>query len=94
MCVQGVSTRRVQAVTEQLCGLEISSVSVSCLTAELDEELPAWLDEAAPDDFAVFDVPPPSPGWASRATLFRPTCTAGSRSTAWSGSATRRSTRG
>lgn len=42
MYVQGVSTRRVTAVMEQLCGLEVSSTQVSRATKLLDEELTAW----------------------------------------------------
>lgn len=42
MYVQGVSTRKVKAITEELCGLEISSSQVSRLSALLDEELAAW----------------------------------------------------
>ena len=36
MYVQGVSTRKVAAITEQLCGFEVSSAQVSRATAELD----------------------------------------------------------
>lgn len=36
MRVKGVSTRRVEKITEQLCGLEISSTQVSIMTQELD----------------------------------------------------------
>ena len=39
MYVQGVSTRKVTAITEELCGFEISSTQVSRCTALLDEEL-------------------------------------------------------
>lgn len=39
MYVQGVSTRRVKEITEQLCGLEISSTQVSRISSLLDEEL-------------------------------------------------------
>jgi len=39
MYVQGVSTRKVAAVTEQMCGFEVSSSQVSKATAELDELL-------------------------------------------------------
>jgi len=39
MYVKGVSTRRVTKITEQLCGLEISSTQVSRLAKELDEQL-------------------------------------------------------
>jgi transposase-like protein len=42
MYVQGVSTRKVKAITEQLCGIEISSSHVSRATAQLDEVLKAW----------------------------------------------------
>jgi putative transposase len=42
MYIQGVSTRRVAAITEQLCGLEVSSTQVSQATALLDEQLGAW----------------------------------------------------
>lgn len=42
MYVQGVSTRKVTAVLEELCGLDISSTQVSRATAELDEELALW----------------------------------------------------
>jgi transposase-like protein len=40
--VQGVSTRKVKAITEQLCGTEISSTQVSRATAQLDEVLQEW----------------------------------------------------
>jgi len=40
--VQGVSIRKVKAITEQLCGVEISSSQVSRATAQLDEVLDAW----------------------------------------------------
>ena len=42
MYVQGVSTRRVKAITEQLCGVEISATQVSRATAQLDEILHEW----------------------------------------------------
>lgn len=38
MYLKGVSTRRVEKITEQLCGLEINSTQVSRLTKELDDE--------------------------------------------------------
>jgi len=46
MYVQGVSTRKVAAITEQLCGTEISSSQVSRATAELDEQLAAWRERS------------------------------------------------
>jgi putative transposase len=36
MYLKGVSTRRVEKITEELCGLEISSTQVSRMTQELD----------------------------------------------------------
>jgi len=42
MYVQGVSTRKVTEVMQQLCGLEVSSSQVSRATQMLDEELTAW----------------------------------------------------
>ena len=42
MYVQGVSTRRVKTITEQLCGVEISAMQVSRATAQLDEVLQEW----------------------------------------------------
>ena len=39
MYVQGVSTRKVRAITEELCGFEISSTQVSRCAKLLDEEL-------------------------------------------------------
>ncbi len=42
MYVQGVSTRKVAAITEQLCGTSISSAQVSRAAAQLDTVLDAW----------------------------------------------------
>jgi putative transposase len=42
MYVQGVSTRKVSQITEELCGCEVSSSDVSRATAQLDEELAKW----------------------------------------------------
>jgi len=42
MYVQGVSTRKVAAIVEQLCGSEISSSQVSRAAARLDATLAAW----------------------------------------------------
>ena len=42
MYVQGVSTRKVKAITEQLCGFEVSSSQVSRATAALDEHFKQW----------------------------------------------------
>jgi transposase-like protein len=42
MYVQGVSTRKVKAITEELCGIEISASQVSRATAQLDAVLQEW----------------------------------------------------
>ena len=49
MYLQGVSTRRVTKVMEQLCGLEVSSTQVSRLTAELDETFAKWRERPLPE---------------------------------------------
>lgn len=42
MYVQGVSTRKVKEITEQLCGFEVSAEQVSRATAQLDSVLQEW----------------------------------------------------
>jgi putative transposase len=42
MYVQGVSTRNVKVITEELCGIEISAMQVSRATAQLDGVLQEW----------------------------------------------------
>jgi len=42
MYFQGVSTRNVREVLEEMCGLEISSATVSRVAAELDEKLASF----------------------------------------------------
>jgi len=42
MYIQGVSTRKVAAITEQLCGARFSKSQVSALAGRLDAELAAW----------------------------------------------------
>lgn len=42
MYLQGVSTRKVTAVMEELCGREVTSTQVSRAVQSLDEELTAW----------------------------------------------------
>jgi putative transposase len=52
MYVQGVSTRKVKTITEELCGHEFSASSISAITAKLDGELEQFarrrLEEAFP----------------------------------------------
>jgi len=42
MYVRGVSTRKVAAITERLCGIQVSASQVSRSAQQLDEELKAW----------------------------------------------------
>jgi putative transposase len=42
MYVKGVSTRKVKAITEELCGVSISSSAVSQAASQLDSELAKW----------------------------------------------------
>jgi len=42
MYVQGVSTRKVKSITEELCGVEISAMQVSRAAAQLDAVLQEW----------------------------------------------------
>jgi transposase-like protein len=42
MYVQGVSTRKVQAIMQEMCGLDVSSSQVSRAAQLLDEELEKW----------------------------------------------------
>ncbi|MFM8717672.1 MAG: IS256 family transposase, partial [Spartobacteria bacterium] len=49
MYLQGVSTRRVKHVMEELCGMEVSSTQVSRLTAKLDESLEKWRNRPLPE---------------------------------------------
>jgi putative transposase len=58
MYVQGVSTRKIKAVTEELCGHGFSASSVSAITRRMDEELQAFcqrrLEEAFP--YVILDA--------------------------------------
>jgi putative transposase len=58
MYVQGVSTRKVEAVTEELCGHEFSASSISAINKKLDGSLKAFserrLEEAFP--YVILDA--------------------------------------
>lgn len=57
MYLQGVSTRRVTKVVEELCGTQISSTQVSRLTSELDVEFEKWRNRALePVAFLILDA--------------------------------------
>ena len=51
MYVQGVSTRKVKAVTEELCGHEISAATMSRLNQGLDEELEKFATRKLEDPY-------------------------------------------
>jgi hypothetical protein len=71
MYLNGVSTRKVTNILEELCGLEITSSEVSRATAMLDKELDAWRNRSLGEsrDFLkkVFK-PNPAVGPVLRAT--------------------------
>jgi putative transposase len=52
MYVQGVSTRKVRAVTEELCGHGFSASSVSAITVELDEQLAQFMRRPLSEEYA------------------------------------------
>jgi len=59
MYVQGVSTRKVAAITEELCGTSVSKSQVSALVGRLDPELKAWRERpltAAAYPYLVVDA--------------------------------------
>lgn len=59
MYLHGVSTRKVSAVVEQLCGTTISASEVSALTRKLDAGLTAWRErrlDAHPYPALVLDA--------------------------------------
>jgi transposase-like protein len=51
MYVQGVSTRKVKAIIEELCGHAFSALSISAINKRLDESLKAFAEP--------FDIAPP-----------------------------------
>ncbi len=51
MYVQGVSTRKIKAVTEELCGHGFSASSISAITKRLDEELAAFCQRRLAEAF-------------------------------------------
>ncbi|RWP15827.1 transposase, partial [Mesorhizobium sp.] len=58
MYVQGVSTRKVKAITEELCGHSFSASTVSQATARLDEALKAFYERrlAEPYPYLILDA--------------------------------------
>jgi len=58
MYVEGVSTRKVTAITEALCGLEVSKSQVSALTQKLDAEVAEWRSRPLTEEYPylIFDA--------------------------------------
>jgi putative transposase len=52
MYVQGVSTRKVRAITEELCGHGFSASVVSSVTVQLDAELESFMRRPLTEEFA------------------------------------------
>ena len=51
MYVQGVSTRKVKAISEELCGHEFSASSISALNVKLDEELERFARQRLEEEY-------------------------------------------
>ena len=51
MYLQGVSTRKVKAITEELCGHEFRSATISRIVAALDEELERFSRRRLEEDY-------------------------------------------
>jgi transposase-like protein len=56
MYVQGVSTRKVADITEQLCGTSFSKSQVSALAGRLDVALTAWRERPLPASYPYLSV--------------------------------------
>ncbi len=57
MYLQGVSTRKVKAITEELCGYSISSTEVSRIAKVLDEEIVKWRKRSLGIFLCLFGCP-------------------------------------
>lgn len=57
MYIHGVSTRKVTKITEELCGLDVTSMEVSRATKLLDKEVEAWRNrQLGPIRYLVLDA--------------------------------------
>jgi putative transposase len=56
MYIQGVSTRKVKAITEELCGHSFSASSISEITERLDEQLEAFATRKLEEDYPYLIV--------------------------------------
>ena len=56
MVINGVSTRKVKKITEQLCGLDFSRSQVSEISKKLDKEIQTWLNRPLEDEYTYLFV--------------------------------------
>ena len=56
MVINGVSTRKVKRITEQLCGLNFSKSQVSEISKKLDTEIQTWLNRPLNDEYPYLFV--------------------------------------
>jgi putative transposase len=56
MYVQGVSTRKIKAVTEELCGHEFSASVISQMNGKLDEELKKFAERKLEEEYPYLIV--------------------------------------
>ncbi len=57
MYIQGVSTRRVLKITQELCGFDVTSMDVSRAVQLLDEELEKWRTrELGRNEYVILDA--------------------------------------
>jgi transposase-like protein len=56
MYLQGVSTRRIQKITEDLCGTSFSASTVSRLVAQLDQDLERWRKRRLTEEYLALIV--------------------------------------
>jgi transposase-like protein len=56
MYLQGVSTRKVREITEEMCGTTVSASTVSRLTRRLDEDLARWRSRRLADAYPYLIV--------------------------------------
>jgi transposase-like protein len=54
--VQGVSTRKVKAITEELCGHEFSASAISRVNASLEEELAKFAGRKLEEEYPYLVV--------------------------------------
>ena len=56
MVINGVSTRKVKRITEQLCGLDFSRSQVSEISKKLDTDIQTWLNRPLNDEYPYLFV--------------------------------------